>query len=359
MATSLAARRQPSTSDAKSRQPELVHNAQLDSVRWWLFIPVFLDHALNAAATCPPVAVLAQNALWVFFVISGFLITRIILKSETGDIQSDLKTFYIRRALRIFPLYYTVLLGLTFFAHLEYPAWYYFYAYNFRVFIFGHWTDFASHFWSLCVEEQFYLLFPPLLLLCHQTRRVKLIGGLIFFGFITQMYFQFFFPTIKSYVLLPICGQCILWGCLAGYYELKVPRNVNLDRLMYTGLVVQCIVCAIESATHCKTLLFLSAPCIAAYIIGLWRTQNKVILSVLGNKATAYLGRISYGLYVFHLPVLWFAPSVVHHYCMPWSFAVTLLLAVLSWHFFESPINNLKRKIPYRSSAEKKVPIQV
>src|SRR5262249_38361899 len=93
------------------------HRNQLDTLRFLPFLGVFIFHFDESS--------LAHGALGVplFFVLSGFLITRLLLIHETGNLRHDLGVFYLRRTLRIFPLYYLVLVILLVAGRLDHPGW--------------------------------------------------------------------------------------------------------------------------------------------------------------------------------------------------------------------------------------------
>ena len=125
------------------------HRAQLDSVRFLAFLGVFVYHFDDRT--------FAYGSLGVqlFFVLSGFLITRLLLLNESGDLRHDLGVFYARRTLRIFPLYYLVLLVLLLAGRLPHPWYHFLYLHNVWMFLEPHQTPGPTgHFWSLSVEEQ-------------------------------------------------------------------------------------------------------------------------------------------------------------------------------------------------------------
>ena len=133
---------------------------------------VLWSHWRTVWTTSPSRFPAAELAVETFFVISGFLITGILLDNRLQNSQSQiLKQFYIRRFLRIFPLHYLVLLlGLVVNADSlrESWCWQVFYLSNIYFYLNG-WHGYFSHFWSLAVEEQFYL-FWPLLIICLARR---------------------------------------------------------------------------------------------------------------------------------------------------------------------------------------------
>src|SRR4051812_13549391 len=149
------------------------HKPQLDGLRFVAFLAVFYFHARPGKYFWGP------EGVRVFFTISGFLITRILIQGESGDLRADLERFYIRRTLRIFPLYYAVVACLWLGGLLPGVWWYLTYLYNIRAFLDHAWGGPVGHFWSLCVEEQFYILYPLALLLTPPRSRAAMLGALL------------------------------------------------------------------------------------------------------------------------------------------------------------------------------------
>lgn len=337
------------------------HRQQLDSLRFLAFAGVFLFHANEQR--------FAYGAMGVplFFVLSGFLITRILVLNETPSLVDNLRTFYIRRTLRIFPLYYAVLLVLVLAGKLAASAgWYFFYLHNVYIFHNDAWTGSTNHFWSLCVEEQFYLLFPLLLLCTPKSWRTVLIIGGIVGSILTRVVLALRYPDAKSWALLPVAGEYIAWGCLIGLYDVaRRARPLPARSLCVAGVVLAVAVGVAQfafdfldrTASLC-VYQTLHAIAFALIVLGVWRLERGWLLRLLSVPFVVYLGKISYGLYVFHnfcygvkeplvewLPLLQPVPGPLL------ALAATIGLAVLSWHLFESPINRLKEFFPYRKRA--------
>jgi peptidoglycan/LPS O-acetylase OafA/YrhL len=337
----------------------VLQKRQLDGLRFFAFLLVFISHLAGFPS------VWAAEGVNLFFVLSGFLITRIILFYETGSIKHDLGVFYARRTLRIFPLYYATLIVLLPFGLLPYPAWHFVYLWNVKIFLLGHSVSLVNHYWSLCVEEQFYLTFPPLILLTKKSLRPYLIAALILSTLAARCFFAHCYPGALYDLLLPVRGQYLLWGCLAGYLELStLCRTVNGTVLFFLGLFLNGIWFALYFS-HIQMLGLgetFSGISMALIVFGLWRCVNPLVLSVFTLPPLVYLGKISYGLYILH----WFSvmvsaliglkvPALLQLNQVVVRFALTVIMAALSWHFFENPINNLKRKFPYgarRSASE-------
>src|SRR4051794_16983455 len=106
------------SSDSSVRGRRMAHKPQLDGLRFFAFLAVFFYHARPDRYFWGP------EGVQVFFTLSGFLITRILLLGETGDLKADLGRFYIRRTLRIFPLYYLVVVALWLQGTLTGIGWY-------------------------------------------------------------------------------------------------------------------------------------------------------------------------------------------------------------------------------------------
>ncbi len=317
-----------------------------------------------------------------FFVLSGFLITGILLRCRPEETQvtlpDALKTFYFRRILRIFPLFYGVLLfclaagvgpiRVTWPWHAAYLSNFY-YAYR------GHGsalTDPFLHFWTLAVEEQFYLLWPFVVLTVHRRVLPVLLGVAILFSALFRVFADRIDPSIVSVrYLTPSCLNALGIGALlavTGHYAGKHA----LARLGWA-----CAVVGILGLVVCMGILpgFVSAEMprrlghtflvafYGALVAGAAMGFPGIIGRILGWRPLVYLGMISYGLYVYH----YFAPIAIESVaraCYPALLGntplrlaaytlFTLGISIVSWHGFEKPINRLKDRFPYGREARK------
>jgi peptidoglycan/LPS O-acetylase OafA/YrhL len=336
----------------------------MDGLRFLAFLGVFIYHAFGELFRSGALGV------HVFFALSGFLITRILLFNESQSVARDLGVFYSRRVLRIFPLYYGVLVYLLLWrGQLPHPVWQFLYAQNFISFSQGRFVS-PAHFWTLCVEEQFYLTFPFILALVPRSQRLLGIIALIAASVATAAVVDYLFPANRiTFVLLPTSAHYLLWGGLAGYLDVsglakKLPATSSLAAGCGLFLVAayMYLIGADQVPGPAASLRLVVGIACSLIVFGLWRTSNRPALRIMSFGPVVYLGRISYGLYVYHglsfhwanrlqsLPIPGF--GLLQH--LPPAvavFLITVIISALSWHLYESPINNLKRYIPYRRAA--------
>lgn len=330
----------------------MVHRSQLDGLRFFAFLAVFFYHANQERLPW------GWAGVQFFFALSGFLITRILIRSESGVLTADLKRFYLRRTLRIFPLYYAMILLIAAIQPLNNQAWYLTYLYNIRAYLDRSLDPMLGHFWTLCVEEQFYLLFPLALLITPARYRFALLIGLLAGSKGFQIYAQAHLFMPSSRILLPYCGEDLLWGCLAGFVELRNPSLRRFGTLcFFVGIALLPLAWSLHShltsqPVDIRELVSVSLFGIGSALIvfGAWSTTNRWIIEPLSWAPLAYLGRISYGLYATHYPVLnghWLN-FIPYGFLIPRPYgdlALTLALAAASWRFFEGPINRLKDRM--------------
>ncbi|MCC7531848.1 MAG: acyltransferase [Candidatus Melainabacteria bacterium] len=358
-----------------AENPEkLGYKSQLDTLRLIAVMLVFHFHAgvfLQHDGNMFPFGALGVQ---IFFVLSGFLITRILEANQTGNLLTDLKTFYVRRCLRIFPAYYLLIAFLLLIGQLPFPVYQFTYLFNLKVFLDKGFTGTIVHFWSLCVEEQFYLLYPLALLLTPKQLRICLLSILIVASMMANLYSSKNFSDRPYYMLLPVCGQFLLWGCLAGHAQLRGwGEKTNSTCLIFFGLILQAIdqyfVFGSKSIADINDQFWfrpytLSAFSLALIVFGLWETKNTLILKVFNYRPFAYLGKISYGIYLYH-PFAFVVRAVIC-YLVPAlnavngelvAFAVTIAWSILSWQFFESHLLKLKKRFAYALKRQQEEPV--
>ena len=162
----------------------LKYMPQLDALRAFAVLAVMVHHFLPVDHYIPTDYItLGMLAVRLFFVLSGFLITGILLGYRSDEPKNALKRFYFRRVLRIFPIYYLTLfvaLALQVRSIQQGAFWHLTYTSNFIAPFHPEWMGPASHFWTLAVEEQFYFVWPFIMLFVPHTKHLaKTIVGTI------------------------------------------------------------------------------------------------------------------------------------------------------------------------------------
>lgn len=320
---------------------------QLDGLRAVAILGVMIWHFWpeSLAAVHLPVSLGVE----LFFVLSGFLITRILLNGD-NKVEFFAK-FYLRRALRLFPLYYLVLTILLFISGEVRDAWfsYAFYGVNFWVAEHQQWGV-ATHFWSLAVEEQFYLIWP-LIVLTISRRALEIVCiTLIGCGVLFRISVVIFTDNLfAAFFLLPGCIDQLACGALLALCGLRNPPYPSkLVRLVAVGAgsAVATIVCwhLIPGRHVLSAMLYsLALPFFFLLVRSAACGHRGPVGRILGDPVLCYLGRISYGIYVIHFVVPWLMGPSIYALQPPVKFVIysgaTIGLAALSWHFYETPIN--------------------
>jgi peptidoglycan/LPS O-acetylase OafA/YrhL len=345
----------------------LVYLPQLDAVRAFAVSLVLWHHWYG-----PPDYKIQFGAIgvWIFFVISGFLITRILLKSRAETVRGNrraLVTFYVRRVLRIFPLYYFILLvGLLTSASLRgmWP-WYVGYLQNFKMmmnendpFIFG------PHLWSLAVEEQFYLVWPWLVLFTPRVLLLPIIGSGIVLAIALRMVCTHLgWTAFQVYAFTPDNLDTLGLGALLAYFVTYRPGQVVVLRRVALGAGIAILLGAGFLRSHVVDWGLMAMPTglIAVWVIAHIANGVGGVRGLAGRAMSfgpsVYMGRISYGIYVYH----YFVPDVMKPVFARlhvreqgfWfgviCFSVTIAVASLSWFLLENPINSLKNRFSISS----------
>jgi peptidoglycan/LPS O-acetylase OafA/YrhL len=345
---------------------------QLDSLRALAFFGVAASHWVPGN----PLAFAGGTGVQLFFVLSGFLITGILLeyrRLQESDAsltaRAALRTFYIRRFFRIFPLYYGVIaatLILNIGPIRELWPWHVCYASNFLYGLHKPGPDDPfTHFWSLGVEEQFYLIWPFLIFFLRPITLQRLIITLILIAPLCRIGMEMAFPELHRVNYFPIsCGDSLgLGACLAvatrdGFFGAsgsQVARRIGilglLGALASAALIPVAGNALAVQMGHTFVVLFFGWLVFgAAQGFGGW------FGALLNRPELRFLGKISYGLYVFHhfftlshvrtfLGLLGLPPEWSEHVVVQFVVRLffTVLLAAISWYLYEKPLNNLKR----------------
>lgn len=316
-----------------------------------------------------------------FFVLSGFLITDILLK--TVDQPNFLRNFYMRRVLRIFPLFYLILIicllilpalkmaGINIQYYTDNQFWFWTYFQNW-LFVFKqpYGDKILLHTWSLAVEEQFYLVWPITVLLIRKPKILLAIALLVLIGVGLARYAIWTYKIedlaySSLYTFTRIDGICI--GCI-----LALLLRVNPSFLKkYTTFIVLLMAAINFGFYFLNTNQSATLPYLAmvgyttfAFLFGLLvyeavMGESKIINLVFNNSILKFFGKISYGLYVYHWPVyLFLSPIFINLFYnkmhLPVNVAKTggsiivtiiaILISLISYHFFEKKFILLKKR---------------
>jgi len=279
----------------------------------------------------------------IFFVISGYLITSILLREHEKTATIDLPKFYLRRSLRIFPAaflfmaiaavffwrelrWYNILAATFYFANLD----------SSRPWIFGH-------LWSLSIEEQFYLLWPSVLKRWYKHRVAILTGVAVFAPVCEAILYQLKVRGGGSGIF-PLAGDNLAVGCLLAIFAARIPKiRPSLALGAALGVVLIPLFPA-SSASRTLLMLFVLRPLfylsIATVLMHVVQTPYKA-LNVL---PVAWLGRISYSLYLWQQPFC--ADPALRS---SWYWLLALACACLSYYFIEQPVLRWRERRTYHT----------
>lgn len=341
--------------------------SSLDGLRFLCILPVIFQHSINFENYHPRILELGFLGVDFFFVISGFLIVTLILREKDSTNDISLKKFYMRRTLRIFPLYYGVILG--------YLIFYGFVSKNselgqqFRSEIWVYLTYTANFFpvafdvvWSLATEEQFYLIWPAL----EKYFKKWILPILFVLLFFNQM---INFPEGREWLqvnwglvvpnlsIMNVTFTPILLGVLiahmlnnkTSYSFLASIAAYRVMPLIYSTILISLMVNAPADISGITRLLIQIT--MTLLLVSCVIRQDHFLALFLTFKPVQYIGSISYGMYLFHLICLTVSFKVVGMYGLnnEWlvfllGIILTIIVAGLSFKFYEKPFLNLKKR---------------
>ena len=335
------------------------YRAEIDGLRALAVLPVILFHAGFELFSGGFVGV------DVFFVISGYLITTIII-SEMAEGKFSIVNFYERRARRILPALFFVIIASFPLFYFSYYGNYFteyvksiaatatftsniFFWLNSNYFSLGSEIKPLLHTWSLAVEEQYYILFPIFLMFTWRLgiKWVLILLSIVFFISLGVAQLGAYNSPNAAFFLLPTRGWELLVGVFAAFY---LKHNMYLKSLFLNqilillglGMIVYSII-AFDESTPFPSLYAL-IPTIGTGLIILSSTKQTVVHSLLGSKVLVGLGLISYSAYLWHQPLLaalaFNMPFEERYFYKILVILITLALAYLSYKFIEGPFRN-------------------
>ncbi len=332
----------------------------LDGIRAVSIILVLISHSTISRSKLSVLYLFAercgQTGVSVFFVISGYLITMLLLREESQIGRIDLKKFYIRRALRLFPACYVYLAVV---ALLSAGGWVtgnpprsFIAAILYIRNLVGQGYE-TTHLWSLSLEEQFYFLWPTLLVLIPARSRLKATVGMIVAICLWRSYVTF--TTTKDLLTLVFRSDMrmdtILVGCA---WALSRARSLDRpvlprwrDHAAFPVAVIAMLV-GWMALSRWYAVWFAPGPTVAALLIGLvvvWLLDHPDSLAgrLLSSAPAIMIGRLSYSLYLWQQ--LFVAPwtpamGLVRHF--PVDLVLSVAAAWTSYQFVEAPFLRIK-----------------
>jgi len=359
------------------------YHPELDVLRFFAFLMVFCHHALPhdpvfwmklgvpgfLARVVAGVGATGAFGVSVFFVLSSYLITELLLREKDLMGSLDVRSFYIRRILRIWPLYFAFL-ALAVVLQWIMPGqqvtwraglWFSLLAGNWFIVFHGFPSSVIFPLWSVSIEEQFYITWPTVVRRVSEFGMLIIAGGLLVIATASRIYLGLHHfgesdVWCNTFVQLdPIAIGILMAVLLKG----EIPRFSRLARAALlvagvTGLALGAIFFGIKSDPLTTARIVFGYPSVA---IG----GALLLLAVLRNQSGShrvlvYLGRISYGLYVFHVLGLLISDHVVHDQAASlWRYALrvgvalaaTIAMSAISYRWLETPFLSLKQRFTH------------
>lgn len=373
----------------------LKYNPQLDGLRFCAVLFVASYHWI------PEIQAVKESFFFggfvnFFFVLSSYLITRVLFSAKEKCIRNNIPrykvipVFLLRRTIRIFPAYYFFLLMVLFLPTIgseirNNSATYFTYLSNFQVFQSQTWPGVTAHFWTLAVEEQFYLLWPWLIVFMPTKHLLKTFVSIIIISTILKALCYHPIQVVPQDILTQYCMSAFaVGGVLAYKYTAASDKEKKLINkcsriIIYAGMPFGILIIFYKSYYFSfvfNRLLFsvISMKIIEGAVIGYKNYLGKF----LENKIALYLGKISYGIYLYHLlipAIFWklyeisYGYSKIHYtlffahcqkeisafehilssdvVCFVIYAALTIAMASFSWKFIEKPAAKLKQYIGF------------
>jgi peptidoglycan/LPS O-acetylase OafA/YrhL len=360
------------------------HITALDGIRGLAVLMVMIFHFFQrgnflyfpVGKALSAVSRIGQTGVDLFFVLSGFLITGILIDAKGS--RNYLRNFYVRRLLRIFPLQYAALAFVLFvipliihvgWMNFRDQLWGWLFAINIHSTFFHDSLRLPAHFWSLAVEEHFYLVWPTVVLLCSRRGLYRASWICIAISLIARVVMLKLHLSVFFFTLTRLDGLAI--GALLALF-IRGPRGPErLSEIRPQWLLAGSFILlapmwvlaggkAGEGAETAKYLLL--ALMYGALLAAALDPARPSIGHLFSNRILTTLGKYSYGLYVWDsilqdVLAPWVSSASLSRWvhnryllmlvCWVIQFSTTFLLAFLSWHLFEKQFLKLKRFFAY------------
>ena len=374
------------SSSTTPKRAERYYQPELDALRFFAFFGVFVFHAAPRylefydAAGAPRwlsnllISIFGAGAFGVdlFFALSAYLITNLLLREREKTGVLDVRGFYLRRILRIWPLYFTfiafaAIVGVLLpqqHLSMHYVVSYYLLAGNWSYVLWGLPASFAIPLWTISIEEQFYLAWPLALRKASVRAMAWMAVGVLVVANVWRGYLAVTGASTDAMEYTTFTRlDPIAWGILLALFGHKLSQFSRAARIA--------LLCAGSSACVAEygLVVLLNPPKVSNWKLALSHpvtglASAVVLLAVLGSQNAflrqswlLYLGKISYGLYVIH-EFAHFCAKMIHPASTPLQvveqsaigLALTIFLAAASYRWLESPFLRLKERFAHVQS---------
>lgn len=359
-----------------NKEIQQFYHPELDGLRFVAFLLVFIHHA----------PFIATSKLWttlheygwigvdIFLCLSSFLITKLLIREFQDTKAINFKYFYIRRILKIWPLYFAFVFFTTIYSYVNQLSGFSWlrvfgmvtFTDNIMAVISGKYNHFFAfvHLWTISFEEQFYFIAPFLtIFLINKIDKIKLVYLLsaIFIGNIIRAIFLILKIEHPAIWVFPLTHfESILFGIFLAFFHLSSnkPQRTNYWVVFIVGIICLITTTRFPNLESGDWSLMLTYPLIgigSGLIISAVLNGNiKMITNVLMHKTVSYLGKISYGLYVFHILGLTLADYFYKTFSTSnnlnfyviivgmFGLIFNILLSIASYNLLEMPFLKLK-----------------
>jgi len=302
---------------------------------------------------------LGQLGVNVFFVISGFLITTLLLREEDARGTIGLRNFYIRRTIRIFPAYYFVLIVyflLQLMHVISIPKTSWITAITYTKYFNWYKDPYTNHFWSLSVEEHFYLLWP-LAFKFLKNQRVKIAASVVILVPVIRFIMGHTTHVWLNHMTLFERADAIMWGCLVAIYQKPLVNFIAGKRLviyvawlavlfsiftpLMTGKLTNDLPFRISSSLF-GSYGMIPDVAIAVIMLASVFVSKGTWFSILNSSAFDFTGKISYSIYLWQQFFVIGMIGVVTD--APYNFFCLVAAALFSYYLIELPFLRLKKR---------------
>jgi peptidoglycan/LPS O-acetylase OafA/YrhL len=307
-----------------------------------------------------------------FFLISGFLITYLMLSEIDATGKLNIPRFYMRRLLRIWPLFYLIIIITPFIAHWTQAAepdywWNIFFANNYKTILSRTYEPGLEHYWSICVEEHFYIVWPLLLSVIPVKRMPQLFATIIFIAIASRVFYFYTSPEWYNHAKLNTLsrmdtmaiGGWLAWTAHRRPFTFNVSGWIRI--LVYATFLFA--ICTEDRQAYSGVFMVAFKRFIYtgffAFLLLNYLYNPKAWFNFKKKNILHYLGKVSFGIYMYHNILFGLIFKKIfwrYHLEGFWTFWIiyiplVLLISVLSYELYETHFLKLKDKFAIISTS--------